>query len=608
MFDQNAAYNLTNDQEEVGFDEAFDEDPFEGSELWKPEPDLGEDPVVLQERIRALPNVRKGIRPTQFTEFAIYMPTETGDYAPFNFKERPHLRRIYDTPARRVLMCCARQVEKSTMLGNLIICYSCLVPAFKTLYVTPSATQTKTFSNDRLKEPIETSPILRQFTTKMLSSNILEKQFVNRSKVTLRYAYLSADRARGIPAWMLMLDELQDLLSDNISVIEQSLSHAPQQWKLYRYSGTPKSLDNIIEYYRANWSTQGEWVVPCDRHGGETGRHWNILGEKNIGKKGLICEKCKKSIVPYHPNSQWAAQVEWHETRTPWESYRIPQLMVPWINWSSDIILPYETYPRDRFYNEILGISYDSGLRPLTRPDIMACCNDEVQMRTKELENYRQLSYGQPVFAGIDWGYGERAYTVVTLAMYVGMKFRVFFAHRFTGEDADPEIQIERLIELLTYYNVRMVGVDWGAGFGMNDRLIRKFGRNRVAVYQYMARAKKKVEWDKGLVRWKVHRTEVMSSVFTAIKKKKIEFPNWEVWKQPFAQDMLNIYSEYNNMLRMVQYDHNPENPDDTFHSLLYCLIASFLIRPRPDILAPQKEDNQGRPIPTFNPGGSYQG
>lgn len=608
MFDQNAAYNLTGDQEEVGFDEAFDEDPFEGGELWKPEPDLGEDPVVMQERVRALPNVRKGIRPTQFTEFAIYMPTETGDYAPFNFKERPHLRRIYDTPARRVLMCCARQVEKSTMLGNLIICYSCLVPAFKTLYVTPSATQTKTFSNDRLKEPIETSPILRQFTTKMLSSNILEKQFVNRSKVTLRYAYLSADRARGIPAWMLMLDELQDLLSDNISVIEQSLSHAPQQWKLYRYSGTPKSLDNIIEYYRANWSTQGEWVVPCDRHGGDTGRHWNILGEKNIGKKGLICEKCKKSIVPYHPNSQWAAQVAWHETQTPWESYRIPQLMVPWINWSSDIILPYETYPRDRFYNEILGISYDSGLRPLTRPDIMACCNDDVQMRTKELENYRQLSYGQPVFAGIDWGYGERAYTVVTLAMYVGMKFRVFFAHRFTGEDADPEIQIERLIELLTYYNVRMVGVDWGAGFGMNDRLIRKFGRNRVAVYQYMARAKKKVEYDKNLVRWKVHRTEVMSSVFTAIKKKKIEFPSWEVWKQPFAQDMLNIYSEYNNMLRMIQYDHNPENPDDTFHSLLYCLIGSFLIRPRPDILAPQKEDNQGRPVPTFSPGGSYQG
>jgi hypothetical protein len=608
MFDQNAAYNLTDDQEEKAYDEAFDYDPFEGSELWLPENDLGEDPLITQERVQALTGLKKGIRPSQFTEFAVYMPTETGDYAPFEFKTRRHLKRIYDTPSRRVLLCCARQVEKSTMLGNLILCYSCLVPAFKTLYVTPSATQTKTFSNDRLKEPIETSPVLRQFTTNMLSSNILEKQFVNRSKVTLRYAYLSADRARGIPAWMLMLDELQDLLSDNISVIEQSLSHAPQQWKLYRYAGTPKSLDNIIEYYRANWSTQGEWVVPCDRHGGDTGRYWNILGEKNIGKKGLVCEKCKKSIVPYHPDAQWGWQVAWDEKRTPWESYRIPQLMVPWIDWTSDILLPYETYPRDRFYNEILGISYDSGLRPLTRPDIMACCVDDMLMKPKELENYRQLSYGQPIFAGIDWGYGERAYTVVTLAIYNQMKFRVFYVHRFTGEDADPEVQIEKLIELLNYFNVRMVGCDWGAGFGMNDRLIRKFGRNRVAVFQYMARAKRKVEWDPNLVRWKVHRTEVMSAVFTAIKRKKVEFPNWEVFKQPYAQDMLNIYSEYNKMLRMIQYDHNPENPDDTFHSFLYCLIGSMLIRPRPDIIAPQKENNQGVPMQTYTPGGTYQG
>jgi len=604
MFDQNAAWNISDDPENSEYDEAYD-NLSESNKIYDVDEKLPTETFSPFGGQRILKDT-SNIRPTQFAEAAIYMPNDDGGFSPFSFKERPHLRRIYDTPAKRVLLCCARQVEKSTLLGNLIICYSCLVPSFKTLYVSPSATQTKTFSNDRLKEPIETSPVLRQFTTKMLSSNILEKQFVNRSKVTMRYAYLNADRARGIPAWMLMLDEIQDLLSDNISVIEQTLSHSPARWKLYRYSGTPKTLDNTLEHYRANYSTQGEWVVPCDRHGGDTGRYWNILGEKNIGKKGLVCEKCKKLLNPRAEGASWAAQVPYHPVTTPYESYRIPQLMVPWIDWDSDILLPYESYSRDRFYNEVLGISYDSGLRPLSRPDLIGACNSEVSM--SKLEHYRQLSFAQPVFAGVDWGYGERSYTVITLATYSNMKFQVFFMHRFTGEESDPTIQLERIVELLTYFNVRMVGCDWGAGFGMNDPLIRKFGRNRVAIFQYMARNKRKVEWDKNLVRWKVHRTEVMSAMFTAIKKKKIAFPKWEEFAQPFAQDMLNIYSEYNKQLRMIQYDHNPDNPDDSFQSFVYCFLGSMLIRPRPDIIAPAKEDAQGRPLSSYRAGTGYQG
>jgi hypothetical protein len=602
-FDTNAAYNIVDgadDEEDVIAD-------WLKQDIWAEPEDL-RDQIVTLDQYRKAPKLPATIKPTQFTEFAVYMPNTDGTagHTPFSFNQRPHLRRIYDTPSRRVLLCCARQTEKSTLLGNLIICYSCLVPSFKTLYVSPSATQTKTFSNDRIKETIETSPVLQKFTTKMLSSNILEKQFINRSKVTLRYAYLNADRARGIPSWALFLDELQDILSDNISVIEQCLSHSPPQWKLYRYSGTPKTLDNILEYYRANWSTQGEWVVPCERHGGDTGRHWNILGERNIGKKGLVCERCKEPIIPYADGAQWARQVDGDVTKVPFESYRIPQLMVPWIDWQNDIILPYESYGRDRFYNEVLGISYDSGLRPLTRPDLQSCCVDSITM--SNLDRYRQLSFAQPVFAGIDWGYGERAYTVITLGTYEQMKFRVFFIHRFVGEEADPTIQLERITELLAYFNVRMIGCDWGAGFGMNDPLIRKFGRNRVAIFQYMARAKRKVEWDKNLVRWKVHRTEVMSSIFTAIKKKKVEFPRWEEFAQPFGQDMLNIYSEYNKQLRMIQYDHNPDNPDDSFHSLLYCWVGSMLIRPRPDIIAPNKEDASGRPLTQYSSGTGYQG
>jgi len=350
------------------------------------------------------------------------------------------------------------------MLGNISLCYMCLITAMRVLYVGPSATQAKTFSNDRIKEPIETSPILKRFTTKMLSQNILEKQFINRSKITLRYAYLNADRARGIPAWMLLLDEIQDILKDNIPVIEHCLSHAPLHRKRQIYAGTPKSLDNMIEDYRANQSTQGEWVVPC-----EGCNHWNVLGEKNIGLKGPICEKCGKGINPQGSKCQWAWMVKPDPERkkVPWESYRIPQLMVPWkIQAWNEVLYDYEHHARSRFYNECLGVSFESGLRPITSSQLRDVCLPKEKYSMSQVEEWRPLSLAQPFFVGIDWGTGDNAYTVLTLGTYVEMKFRVLFMHRFIGEESDPEVQIEKIKEICHHYNAALIGVDHGFGLG----------------------------------------------------------------------------------------------------------------------------------------------
>lgn len=543
------------------------------------------EPIIEPRLFKARPKIPK-VKPSKFTAYAFRMPDENGHgHIPFSFKGRRHMHRLYNTPAKRVLLFCGRQVEKSTLLGNIALCYMSMVQSYKVLYVSPSATQTKTFSADRIKEPIETSPVLKKFTTNMLSANILEKQFVNRSKITMRYAFLNADRTRGIPAWMLELDEFQDILSDNIPVIEQCLSHAPERWKRFIYAGTPKSLDNNIEYYRERLSTQGEWVVPCERH---TPAHWNVLGEKNIGKKSLVCEKCHKEIDPMGPRSQWANMVE----KAPFESYRIPQLMVPWKPWE-EIVLDYERYPRDKFYNEVLGISYDSGTRPLTTDQMRAVCNPNVHM--VDVDNYRNLSFSQPVFAGIDWGTGEHTYTVLVLATYVNMKFRVFYAHRFTGEETEPVRQLELICKLINFFNVRVVGTDYGGGFDRNDHLIRKFGPKRIWKYQYVARAQRKVQWDTKLGRFLVHRTEVMSDIFNAIKRgRDCEFPRFEDWRDPYGQDFLNIFSEYSDSLKMIQYKHGVDKPDDTFHAFVTGWLASMLVQARPDIILPRRETKNG--------------
>lgn len=588
-------------------------DWYSGHNPWEPQKS---DPFFKKSKKKAKEEGSASILLSTFTEFAFRMPSVDGlSYTNFSFEGRRHMLPIYNTAARRILLCCARQVEKSTFLGNKAIGLSCLIPGYKTLYVSPTSTQTKTFSNDRIKEPIETSPTLKSFAAQMMAQNIFEKQFNNFSKVTLRNAFLNADRTRGIPAYMLELDEFQDLLSDNIPVIEQCTSHAPENLKQFVYAGTPKSLDNNIEFYRSgvargkSLSTQGEWAVPCDSCGsnakGAAGRFWNILGERNIGKNSLICEKCGKQIFPQHAEAEWA-----HATaEADFESYRISQLMVPWKPWE-EVILDYRRYPRDKFFNEVLGISFDSGLRPLTSAQVRACCNKDVKMTEEGVKKYEHPGYQNPVFAGIDWGTGENSYTVLSLGTYYeGNKFRIFYIHRFEGQELEVPYQTQLIIETLQRFNVLIIGADYGGGFHMNDVLTRTFGPHRLAKFQYMQRIKKKVVLNPTFRRYQVARSEVMSDIFNAVKRNTvIEFPNWEEFQEPYGKDFTNIFSEYNEQLRIVQYNHRKDRTDDAFHSVLYCFLASMIRFPRPDVIAPLREDQHRGGVQSSYTGPVYQG
>lgn len=544
--------------------------------------------AVLEDRDpRLFMTDEEALLPSEFVEFAVKLSI-AGGTQDFSFEDRKYLRDIYDADSRRVLLKCGRQVEKSTLLGNLCLTYAALNPAFKVLYVSSAAQQAQVFSADRIKEPIETSQVLSALTNKDLSQNVFFKQFTNRSQIRLRYAFLSADRVRGIPADMILIDEIQDILTDNIPVIEECASHS--KFKLMRFSGTPKSLDNTIEKYWSDYSTQNEWLVPCDRC-----NNWNELGERNIGKKGPICAKCGGPIDVRHERAQWVSKQpveEWNEDRVTYEGFRIPQIMVPWITMSEegwkDIILKQEQYSRARFFNECLGLSFDTGTRPLKQNHIESCCVPEIRMADVD-KHVNQC--GGIVYMGLDWGTGESAsFTVMTLGGYIGSHFTIFFAHRFTGRELEPPIQLDIIAKMVHRAQVKLIGADYGGGFDRNDFLQRTFGRERVWKYQYAARPNQKLLWQPKLQRFIVHRTEVMSDIFNAVKRRQMRFANWEEFKAPHAEDMLNIFSEHNYMLNMTQYKLSPGKSDDTFHSILYCFLVSMLHRQRQDILIPSRE------------------
>lgn len=550
------------------------------------------------------------ITPSMFTEFAIRLPDkEHQTFIPFSFNDRPYLRQIYDTPSKRTLLKCGRQVEKSTLLGNKLLSYSCIQTALNCLYVSPTNQQTKVFSQDRLKEPIETSEYLKTWTTTKLSDNVFLKKFINRSQITLRYAYLNADRVRGIPADIICLDEIQDLLTDNIPVIEECASHSElvingvlHKGGIFMYSGTPKSLDNTIEGYWSSFSTQNEWAVPCHRHAiktptGITRQHWNILSEDHIGLKSLICDKCGNPISAKDSEAQWVALNPdiVKQIPKPYEGYRIPQLMVPWVP-HEDILQKQKTYSRPRFFNECLGLSYDSGTRPLTRQDVIDNCDDKIRLDPEYLRRVRQfVGDSYPIYAGVDWGTGENTYTVLSLGTYMkDGRFTIFYVHRFEGRETEPQIQLDEISRYIQEFRVQLVGCDYGGGFWPNDALIHKFGFGRVVKYQYSTPGTK-VKWEDGLKRFLVHRTEVMSDIFNAIKRRDVfRFPNWEQFQIPYAADMLNIFSEYSEQIKMNVYKKSLNCTDDTFHSILLCFLASMIRHPRPDVISPMA--NPGKP------------
>jgi len=532
------------------------------------------------------------VAPSQFAETAIRIP-EAGKVSDFSFEGREYLRQIYDTQSKRVLLKCGRQVEKSTTVGNRIICYSALTNNFRSLYVAPSAEQAKVFSNDRLKDVMDSSPMLRAYTPPGMNQAVFFKKLINYSQIRLRYAYLTADRVRGIPADQIIIDEIQDILIDNIPIIEQCAFHS--SYKLFMYSGTPKSMDNTIEFYWNDFSTQNEWVVPCERHGtpkNKSSWHWNVLAIKNIGKTGLICDKCGEPISAQHPDAKWASMNPVranNEDKVTFDGYRIPQIMVPWVDWD-EVVEALEQYPRAQFMNEKLGMSYDSGIRPITKAQLQKCCKEDI--RLTDIETFKELAKGRQIFAGIDWGPGEHAsYTTIALGGYLGTgNLTVFYIHRFTGPDLEPERQIDLICQMIAQLDIRLVGTDYGGGFYPNDQLIRRFGPTKIHKYQYNPRQKKKVYWEPSLGRWMAHRTEVMTAVFTSLKKQKIDLPCWDDIADPYGADIMNIFTEYNERLRMNEYKKPPGKTDDAFHAILLMTLVSMLEVPRPDIITPEKE------------------
>jgi len=324
--------------------------------------------------------------------------------------------------SRMTLLKTGRQVSKSTSLASQGVLFSNCIPYFSTLYITPLFEMIRRFSQNYVAPFIETSPVGRLFSGTSTINNVLQRSFKNRSQMIFSFAYLDAERTRGISADKNVIDEVQDMDITFLPIIHETIS-ASRDWGLIQYAGTPKTLDNTIERLWTD-SSMAEWMVKCP-HGGCG--HWNIPAlefdlMKMIGpphpdisdfRPGVVCAKCTKPVNPRPPyqggTGRWVHRHR--DRRWSFAGYHVPQIIMPMHyadpeKWQKlvDKMHGKGNTPIHVFYNEVCGESWDSGSKLVTVTDLKKAAvlpwERKVDQARDHIGGYLHR------FCSVDWGGG----------------------------------------------------------------------------------------------------------------------------------------------------------------------------------------------------------
>ena len=168
------------------------------------------------------------------------------------------------------------------------------------------------------------------------------------------------------------------------------------------YTGTPKTVDNILSRYFFQKSTASEWVVACH----VCGKH-NILGLTNVWEKGIICSHCykvsKRHTLLDTRVGRWLAQYQLGKKRYM-RGFRMPQLLLAGImdpdQYAQFYLKVFNADPIT-LYNEIIGLPFDTSEVPLREQDFNFSEDKNIS-----IEDIQKTYPRCPKFVGIDWGLG----------------------------------------------------------------------------------------------------------------------------------------------------------------------------------------------------------
>jgi len=493
----------------------------------------------------------------------------------FDVDNRPYLKPILECDTPEMTLQCGRQIGKTVTIGGKELLHGTNQPYIPHLYIAPTGKQVNAFVRLSFESLIRLSPYLRKFIPTNFKEEVWQqgmKQLTNGSVFIFRSAYRSADAIRGLSCEHVVKDEMQDLISDHMPVVDEVTANWPNA--RFLNAGTPKTFSNLLE---RTWqtSTMSDWLVKCKHC-----NFWNFQDVGMVGDKGYRCKRCGKDVQMQ--NGMWVMQNS--QRKDTHQGFRVTQFMNPnTAFWR--IKQKLERYPLSRFYNEVLGLSYAEGSAVIGREDMVQCCREDFSMLKRLPAEHPYIC----VTAGIDHGTGaasasrrrgdsQVSYTVLTIGGFDSRtgKWRVLFMRKFTGPEAELSGQPRLLDFWLREFNVEIVFSDWGFGEPNNRRMINEYGwlPNRFfSVFESHTLADAFLRWKPDANMYVINRNEMFLKMIESIKAQEIEFPKLAEMEL-FIPDFTSIYLELDAEKNTRRYDHT--EPDDAFHATAFAYIAGL--------------------------------
>lgn len=502
-----------------------------------------------------------------------------------NMEDYPMFEAIYDGDYYDMILKCARQVGKSVTLAAFGIIESICRPHFQTLFVTPSAEQTRRFSTLKVAKILQYSPFVRDhFMGDREANRVLLRMFRNGSELQFSYAEDDADRVRGLTSDRVCLDECQDMLLEAVEPVIVSCMDA-SKFKYLMRCGTPKTMENPIE---TAWqgSTMSEWIIPCKKC-----NKWNaIRSEEYFGPAGPICIKCKNLINPR--DGRWldfkpgrkrkgfhisracmpeTVPICWREG-TPQHAAAVKGWGAVWEKLGGE-----NPWPISKFRNEVIGVSDSVGRRIITLEQLRSMkTGPKIEPVLNPQGNCKGIGR---LAAGIDWSGGGSENVSRTVLAIVGMtaerKLRLVYYKIFPG--VNPVDEVNEIAATLNQFSshLSMVGCDAGEGNMPTDMIRKKFNPSKVVKFRYCS-SDYYIRWKQEGNYFSTNRTRAIDSLMMSLNRGEWEFPAEDKNIEVIFEDILNEFEEVTTQGNKV-WRHATTRPDDGLHALNFARLAMQL-------------------------------
>jgi hypothetical protein len=494
-----------------------------------------EDPEVISSRI-----------PSNKIEFAEKYRRIDGQ--PFSFQDRDYLRQIYLDESHEINIVKARQMEITELALNWSIYNVLKHPHTTGLYMTDRNEHVKDFSEQRLQEKaINQSTLLRALTVPD-KHNLTWQKFRNKSNLRMLSAWNRFEAARSIPADFVVIDEMQSVPIEYLSVVKESMSKSKYKKILKIGTGSDEGDEWWDEWHRG------------------TQYHW---------KKDFVNQDGSIGAWVKDPNSPIVQGVS---------SYAISQSMAPWIT-AEDIEdkKTRQKYPPRQFVNEVEGWWFKGMRRPLTVKEMMSLMDRNLAFTPSD-----KVNHTLPVYAGFDWGGGTQAFTVAWIWQLVNENVPRFkLLHLEKIDDSSTEEQANKAINLIDKFQVDQVVMDAGGGTRQVEKLSKRYSE-RVFKCNYRYNAEDPIEIIRSEHRVNCDRTWIIETIIDLIKRPephekypsgipRIHLPYQDPSKIEWIIDnftCIEAETASANGKSFVKYIHEESTNDDALHAAAYAYLA----------------------------------